>query len=194
MYPSETVFDHCVLCVCVFDGWCWITICFIFIFPTGSLNSTMVTPHLRTSASRPSSTVWMLWSSLQRRSRSRLSNIVPHQSVRTMMTNLGCPPWKSSVWYILHLWKSVCSVHEHAVRYQSQTSKGLKSLLGFCFVRLWYRGFGHSSMARRRDRSPQEAGAASGEEGKKTVWKPSLSVCFAGNVPVLMGTGIYKMI
>lgn len=180
------------LCLCVWR--CWTTICFIFIFPTESLNSTMVTPHLHTSASSPSSTVWMLWSSLQRRSRLRLSNIVPHQSVRTMMTNLGCPPWKSSVWYILHLWKSVCSVHEHTVRYQSQTSKSLRSLLLFCFVRLWYRGSGHSSMARRRDRSPQEAGAASWEEGKKTVWKPSLSSCFTGNVPVLMGTRIYSMI
>lgn len=36
-----------------------------------------------------------------------------------------------------------------------------------CFFRFWHRRFGHSSMARWRNRSPHEAGEASGEKGEK---------------------------
>lgn len=86
------------LCLCEDLRW------FFHIFsPKGSSNSMMVSLLWRTSASRPSSIVWMPWSCLQRQSHRMLSETVPHPSVKTMMTSLGCPPWKSLVRFFLYL-------------------------------------------------------------------------------------------
>ncbi len=140
-----------------------------------------VSPLSRTSASRPSSTVWMLWSSLQRRSRRRLSEHVPHPSVKTTMTSLGCPPLKSLV-SLFCIWKRL---HEYTGRgiythkcYPAYLSVSQSQTLNsfwiyaciFCFFRFWDRGPEHSCMARRRNRSPHEARAASGEKGKKMFY------------------------